>query len=103
MVAGPSTITALLNSLAMGFKTIAINKKADEIAHSLAAAKTQYGKFSDILDVALKRIEDAGKKVGEARQRNDMIQKKLKKFEDLEESEADSVLELEGMAVDEED
>ncbi|MBR0413977.1 MAG: DNA recombination protein RmuC [Clostridia bacterium] len=102
MVAGPSTITALLNSMAMGFKTIAINKKADEIAHSLAAAKTQYGKFSEILDVALKRIEDAGKKVGEARKRNDIIQKKLKKFEDLEDTEADSVLELEGSAGDEE-
>ena len=94
MVAGPSTITALLNSMAMGFKTIAINKKADEIAHSLAAAKTQYGKFSDLLDNALKRIEDAGRKVNEARKRNTLIQKKLKKFEDLEENEANRALEL---------
>ncbi|MBQ6381429.1 MAG: DNA recombination protein RmuC [Clostridia bacterium] len=94
MVAGPSTITALLNSMAMGFKTIAINKKADEIAHSLAAAKTQYGKFSVVLDAALKRIEEAGKKVDEARKRNVLIQKKLKKFEDLEETEAESTLQL---------
>lgn len=94
MVAGPSTITALLNSMAMGFKTIAINKKADEIAHSLAAAKMQYGKFSDLLDNALKRIEDAGKKVNEARKRNTLIQKKLKKFEDLDELEANTALEL---------
>ncbi len=94
MVAGPSTITALLNSMAMGFKTIAINKKADEIARSLAAAKTQYAKFADVLDSALKRIEDAGKKVNEARKRNVLIQKKLKKFEDLEESEAQNTLEI---------
>ena len=94
MVAGPSTITALLNSMAMGFKTIAINKKADEIAHSLAAAKMQYGKFSELLDNALKRIEDAGKKVNEARKRNTLIQKKLKKFEDLDELEANTALEL---------
>ena len=80
--------------MAMGFKTIAINKKADEIARSLAAAKTQYSKFSLILDNALKRIEDAGKKVNEARKRNDIIQKKLKKFEDLEESEASRTLEI---------
>ena len=94
MVAGPSTITALLNSMAMGFKTIAINKKADEIARSLAAAKTQYSKFADSLDIALKRIEDAGKKVNEARKRNGIIQKKLKKFEDLEETEAQRTLEI---------
>ena len=94
MVAGPSTITALLNSMAMGFKTIAINKKADEIARSLAAAKTQYGKFAESLDIALKRIEDAGKKVNDARKRNDIIQKKLKKFEDLDETDAQKALEL---------
>lgn len=94
MVAGPSTITALLNSMAMGFKTIAINKKADEIARSLAAAKTQYSKFADVLESAFKRIEDAGKKVNEARKRNDIIQKKLKKFEDLEEAEAQNALEI---------
>lgn len=94
MVAGPSTITALLNSMAMGFKTIAINKKADEIARSLAAAKTQYGKFADLLEGAVKKIEDAGKKVNEARKRNVLIQKKLKKFEDLDEIEAQSALEI---------
>ena len=101
MVAGPSTITALLNSLAMGFKTIAINKKADEIAHSLAAAKTQYAKFSDVLEVALRKIEDAGKKVNEARKRNNIIQKKLKRFEDLDELEANNTLEITDGEVDE--
>ena len=94
MVAGPSTITALLNSMAMGFKTIAINKKADEIAHSLAAAKAQYAKFSEVLDAAVKRIEDAGKKVNEAKKRNELIQKKLKKFEDLDESQSNLTLEI---------
>lgn len=94
MVAGPSTITALLNSLAMGFKTIAINKKADEFAHSLAAAKTQYAKFSEVLEAAVRKIEDAGKKVNEARKRNNIIQKKLKRFEDLEELEANNTLEI---------
>ncbi len=103
MVAGPSTITALLNSMAMGFKTIAINKKADEIAHSLAAAKMQYGKFADILENALKRIEDAGKKVNEARKRNLLIQKKLKKFEDLDDLEANAAFGLEEGAAEEAD
>ncbi|HOL78909.1 MAG TPA: DNA recombination protein RmuC, partial [Clostridiales bacterium] len=49
MLAGPSTITALLNSVAMGFKTIAINEKATEIYKILGAAKIQYEKFGDIL------------------------------------------------------
>ena len=49
MLAGPSTITAILNSLAMGFRSIAINKKADEVWKVLGAAKGQYEKFGDLL------------------------------------------------------
>ena len=52
MVAGPSTITALLNSLAMGFRSIAINEKANEVWKVLGAAKTQYEKFGDLLQKA---------------------------------------------------
>ena len=61
MVAGPSTITALLNSIAMGFKTIAINEKASEIRKILGAAKVQYDKFGDLLQKARRKIDEAGK------------------------------------------
>ena len=78
MIAGPSTITALLNSLAMGFRTIAINKKANEVWKVLGAAKTQYEKFADLLTKARKKIDEAGKVLDDADKRNNIIQKNLK-------------------------
>ena len=78
MVAGPSTITALLSSLAMGFRTMAINKKANEVWKVLGAAKTQYDKFGDLLQKAKKKVEEAGRVLEEADHRNDIIQKNLR-------------------------
>lgn len=95
MVAGPSTITALLNSLAMGFRSIAINQKAAEVEQVLGAAKTQYNKFGDLLAKAKKKVDEAGKVLEEADHRNNIIQKKLKNVELLEESDADRLLEFE--------
>ncbi len=94
MLAGPSTITALLNSFAMGFKAMAINEKADEVRTILAAAKTQYDKFGDVLEKARKKIDEAGKSLDEAKFRNEQIQKKLKGVEVLESGVAESILQL---------
>ncbi len=95
MVAGPSTITALLNSFAMGFKAMAINEKADEVRKILAAAKTQYETFGTVLEKAKKKIDEAGKTLDEASHRNEIIKKKLKGVEELESSEANNVLMIE--------
>ena len=94
MIAGPSTITALLNSLAMGFKTIAINEKANEVRLLLGAAKAQYEKFGIVLEKAKKKIDDASKALDDAQKRNDIIHKKLKNVEVLDEAESGSMLEL---------
>ena len=94
MVAGPSTITAMLNSLSMGFKTVAINEKANEVRVLLGAAKAQYENFSVILEKAKKKIDDAGKTLDDAQKRNTIIRKKLRTVEDLEQLEAASVLGL---------
>ena len=94
MVAGPSTITALLNSLSMGFKTVAINEKANEVRVLLGAAKAQYENFSVILEKAKKKIDDAGKTLDDAQKRNTIIRKKLRTVEDLEQLEAASILGL---------
>ena len=83
LIAGPTTITALLNSLAMGFKTIAINRKANEVWKMLGVAKAQYEKFGDLLTKARKKVEEAGKVLEEADHRNDIIQKKLKSVESI--------------------
>ena len=95
MIAGPSTITALLNSLAMGFRTIAINKKANEVWKVLGAAKTQYEKFGDLLTKARKKIDEAGKVLDDADKRNHIIQKNLKSVETLETNAANDILGIE--------
>ncbi len=95
MIAGPTTITALLNSLSMGFKTVAINEKANEVRLLLAAAKAQYENFGGMLDKAKKKIVEAGESIDKARNRSDIINKKLRGVEALGEIEAKEVLGLE--------
>lgn len=95
MIAGPSTITALLNSLSVGFRAIAINEKAKEIRTLLGAAKTQYEKFGVVLEKARKKIDEAGKTLDDAQNRNIQIQKKLRSVEELDQSEAEKLLEIE--------
>lgn len=84
MVAGPSTVTALLNSFAMGFKAMAINEKADEVRKLLSVAKSQYETFGTVLEKARKKIDEAGKSLDDAQKRNDIIRKKLKGVEAIE-------------------
>lgn len=95
MIAGPGTITALLNSLSIGFRAMAINEKAKEVRTLLAAAKAQYEKFGLVLEKARKKISEAGNTLDEAQNRNAQIQKKLKSVEEIEESEALNILGLE--------
>lgn len=94
MIAGPTTIIALLNSLSMGFKAVAINEKANEVRKLLSAAKVQYEKFGIVLDKAKKKIDEAGKSLTEAQDRNRIIQKKLKNVEEIDTVQADKFLEI---------
>ncbi|MBQ6543811.1 MAG: DNA recombination protein RmuC [Clostridia bacterium] len=92
MIAGPSTVTALLNSLSYGYRAAAINEKAAEVRGLLAAAKQQYEKFGDVLRKARKKIDEAGSALDEADKRNDIIRKKLGKIESADPSESDALL-----------
>ena len=92
MIAGPTTIIALLNSLSMGFKAVAINEKANEVRQLLAVTKVQYEKFGVVLDKAKKKIDEAGKTLSEAQDRNRIIQKKLKNVEEIDSASADEFL-----------
>lgn len=93
LLAGPTTVTALLNALAMGFRTLAINRKATEVWQVLGAAKMQYEKFGDLLQKARKKVDEAGKVLDEADHRNDIIQKHLRRVETLDDpTAADMVL-----------
>ena len=89
MVAGPTTITALLNSLSMGFRAVAINEKANEVREQLVVARDQYSRFGDILAKARKKIDEAGQTLDEAQHRNDIIRKKLKSVESADSSDSE--------------
>ena len=103
MIAGHITITALLNSLSMGFKTVAINEKSNEVRKLLAACKTQYDIFGTVLQKAKKKIDDAGRSLDDAQHRNSIIQKKLRGVEDIERSEAENILSIDQGFADTED
>ena len=95
LLAGTTTVTALLNALAMGFRTLAINRKATEVWQVLGAAKMQYEKFGDLLQKARKKVDEAGKVLDEADHRNDIIQKHLRRVETLDDpTAAEAVPEL---------
>lgn len=95
MIAGPSTITALLNSLSLGFRIAAINEKANEVRKILSAVKAQYDTFSTVLAKAKKKIDEAGRSLDDAQHRNSIIQKKLKAVEEIGTSEAEEILGIE--------
>lgn len=97
LLAGPTTVTALLNALAMGFRTLAINRKATEVWQVLGAAKMQYEKFGDLLQKARKKVDEAGKVLDEADHRNDIIQKHLRRVETLDDPAAAEALLGEGV------
>lgn len=93
IVAGPSTMAALLNSLQMGFKTLAIQKRSVEVWNILASVKTEFDKFGDALAATQTRIEQANKELDKlVGVRTRAIQKKLKAVE-LMDAPADMFLE----------
>jgi len=94
LIAGPSTINALLSSLAMGFKAIAINKKAEEVRKILEATKMQYGKFTEALAKVRRQFDLAGSALDDAEKRNEIINKNLKAIGSTTEEEANKLLGL---------
>jgi len=101
MIAGPTTIIALLNSLSMGFKAVAINEKANEVRKLLAVTKAQYDKFGVVLEKAKKKIDEAGKTLTEAQDRNRIIHKKLKNIEEIDYNESEEFLSLDNFTAEE--
>ena len=82
-VAGPSTFSALLNSLHMGFKTLAIEKRSSEIWNTLGQIKTEFSKFGDVIDATKKKLEAATKSFDAVDVRTRQINKKLSGVEAL--------------------
>ncbi|QWT22641.1 DNA recombination protein RmuC [Bacillus sp. NP157] len=82
-VAGPTTLTALLNSLQMGFRTLAIEKRSSEVWQVLGAVKTEFGKFGEVLDRTQKQLDTVTNTIKSAGVRTRAIEKKLKGVETL--------------------
>ncbi len=95
VVAGPTTLAALLNSLQMGFRTLAIEKRSSEVWKLLGAIKTEFGRFGVLLDKAKKKIDEAGNTIGDASKKSRTIEKKLKKVEELPAADAADMIEFE--------
>jgi len=88
VVSGPSTFAAFLNSLQMGFRSLAIQKRSGEVWKVLGEVKTAFGKFGDTLDAVQKRLEQAASSVDDARRKSKTIQNKLRSVEFLPETSA---------------
>jgi DNA recombination protein RmuC len=96
VLAGPTTFAALLNSLQMGFQTLTIQQRSGEVWKLLGDVKTQFGKYSQVLDLIRKRLDQATQTVDEASVRTRAIEKRLKNVdvEDSEDAEASNVIQL---------
>jgi DNA recombination protein RmuC len=83
MVTGPTTLAALLNSLQMGFRTLAIEKRSGEVWALLGAVKTEFGKFGDVLERTQKKLQEASNTIENAATRTRQIERKLRNVQEL--------------------
>lgn len=94
LVTGPTTLMSLLNSLQMGFKTLAIEKSASDVWKVLGAAKTEFAKYAGVMDKLAKQLETAQNTVSEAGRRTRAVQKSLKEVESIELTDPTELLAL---------
>jgi DNA recombination protein RmuC len=92
VIAGPTTLAALLNSLQMGFRTLAIQKRSSEVWKLLGAVKNQLGLFGGLLDKVHKKLGEASSTLEDASQKTRTIEKRLRKVEELPDGEAQALL-----------
>jgi len=95
IVAGPTTIAALLSSLSLGFKTLTIEKRSSEVWRLLGAIKTEFMTFGTLLDKTRKKLDEASSSIDAAATRTRRIQKKMQGIEELPAPEADELLGIE--------
>ena len=95
VIAGPTTLAALLNSLQMGFRSIAIEKRSSEVWSILGAVKTEFGKFGDLLDKTHKKLQEATNSIDTAARKTRTIERKLKTVQEMPQGDTKNILELE--------
>lgn len=92
IITGPTTLSALLNSLQMGFRTLAIEKRSGEVWQLLGAVKTEFGNFGGILEKTQKKLQEASNVIEQAGVRSRAIEKKLRAVQELPKDDAVALL-----------
>jgi DNA recombination protein RmuC len=103
VVTGPTTLAALLNSLQMGFRTLAIEKRSSEVWELLGAVKTEFGKFGDALAKTKKKLQEASHTIDQAAVRSRAIERQLQKVEQVPQPERAALVEENDSQASEED
>ena len=93
VITGPTTLTALLSSLQIGFRTLTIEKRSSEVWALLGAVKTEFSKFSEVLEKTYKKLQEASSTIDTAARKSRTIERKLKGVQELPASEASGLLE----------
>lgn len=94
IITGPTTIAAILNSLQMGFRTLAIEKRSSEVWSVLGAIKKEFTTFGDLLDKTHKKLQEASNTIDDASKKSRTIERKLNKVQELPTSEVVATLPL---------
>jgi DNA recombination protein RmuC len=92
VIAGPTTLWSILNSLQMGFRTLSIQKRSSEVWNLLAGVKTEWTKYGDVLDVVQQKLHQASDTLEKAKVRSRAVGRKLKDVQELPASEAIALL-----------
>ncbi len=93
VVAGPTTLAALLNSLQMGFRTLTIEKRSSEVWELLGVVKTEFGKFGDVLAKTKKKLQEASNTIDQAEVRTRAIERNLRKVQEVPATETVELIE----------
>jgi DNA recombination protein RmuC len=94
VIAGPTTLWSILNSLQMGFRTLAIQKRSSEVWTLLGAVKTEWTKYGEVLDAVQKRINQASETIEKAKVRTRAIGRKLRNVQEMPIEESSALLSL---------
>jgi DNA recombination protein RmuC len=91
-LAGPTTLMAMLNSLQMGFRTLALEKRSAEVWEVLGAVKTEFAKFGEVLAKTKKKLDEASNTIDEAQRRSRVMTRQLKSVEEMSAERAQELL-----------
>lgn len=93
VITGPTTLAALLNSLQMGFRTLAIEKRSSEVWELLGMVKTEFGKFGDVLAKTKKKLQEASNTIDQAEVRTRAIERKLRDVQKIPQADTAELME----------